>query len=195
MSIPLSFNPLLLQAAGDRDVGVRVEAIRMLSQIGLRHPDSVPALCQALADPGTRNEARIAIGHLHWMLRSETDPSRDTELESAVPELLAAARQFDPRTRGVIVSLLCRQICGYGRQNWSLPTPLRAAVPELLKIVKNAEPIVRLYALLELLDEPPNELLLPMLTTGLVNAANRLKTRQARFITPGRPPSQRWTRN
>ena len=73
---PLSFISLLRQAAGDHDAGVRIEAIRMLSQIGLKHPDAVPALCQALADPATRNEARIAISHLDWIRVRETDPSR-----------------------------------------------------------------------------------------------------------------------
>jgi HEAT repeat protein len=162
---PLLFISLLRQAAGDHDAGVRIEAIRMLSHIGLKHPDAVPSLCQALADPSTREETRTAISSLNWGWgqRSKTDISLDTVLESAVPALVFAAKRYDPRTRGAIVSLLCRLICAFGREDKPLPSALRAAVPQLVEIVKNAEPIVRLYALLTLLEEPPNELLLPIL--------------------------------
>jgi HEAT repeat protein len=87
----------------------------------------------------------------------------DTVLESAVPTLVFAARQYDPRTRGAIVSLLCRLIYAFSQEARPLPKALRAAVPQLVEIVKDAEPMVRLYALLTLLEEPPNELLLPIL--------------------------------
>ncbi len=162
---PLSLMSLLLQAAGDHDASVRITAIRMLGQIGLRHPDAVPALCRALADPSTREETRTAISSLDWGWgqRSETETSMDSVLESAVPTLVFAAKQYDPRTRGVIVSLLCRLICAFGQEDLPLPKALREAVPQLVEIVKEEEPMVRLYALLTLLEEPPNELLLPIL--------------------------------
>jgi HEAT repeat protein len=163
---PSTFISHLRQAVGDPDVGVRIEAIRMLSQIRLRHPEVVPILCQALVDPITRDESRIAISHLDWIPPSEAVPSLDAVLLSTVRALVFAAKQADPRTRGVIVSLLCRLIGHFDRETPPLPTALRAALPQLLELVHDAEPIVGLYVMLALLDEPPSALLLPLLHHG-----------------------------
>jgi HEAT repeat protein len=160
---PMTFISHLRQAAGDPDVGVRIEAIRMLSQIGLRHPEVVPILCQALVDPVTRDESRIAISHLDWIPPSEAVPSLDAVLFPAVPALFSAAKQADPKTRGVVVSLLCRLVGHFDRETPPLPTALRAALPQLLDLVNDAEPIEGLYVMLALLDEPPSALLLPLL--------------------------------
>ena len=98
----------------------------MLSQIGLKHPDAVPACARhspippRATKPGSPSVILIGYGRLGTSL------SLDTVLESAVPALLAAARQADPRTRGVIVSLLCRLICLFDREDPPLPdTALR----------------------------------------------------------------------
>jgi HEAT repeat protein len=163
---PARFILHLRQAAGDPDVGVRIEAIRMMSQIGLRYPEVVPILCQALVNPDTRDECRIAISRLDRIPPSEAVPSVDAVLLSAVPALVFTAKQADPRTRGVIVSLLCRLIDHFDREAPPLPTALRAALPQLLELVNDAEPIVDLYVMLELLNEPPSALLLPLLHHG-----------------------------
>jgi HEAT repeat protein len=155
-----------LHAMSDKNPETRVEAIRMSSRIGLKHSDVVAVLCQALSDPATRDEARIAIGHLDSIWRLNQGASLDDVLESAVPALIASARLADPRTRGTITALLCRLICQFARENVPPPPSLRAAVPQLLEIVNDGEPLVRLYALLAILGEPPNELLLPILRHG-----------------------------
>jgi HEAT repeat protein len=161
---PVPVVPALRRALRDRDAGVRAEVFKRLSQIGLRDPDVVPALCEALADAATHDRARDVLGSLNgWILYARADVVRSlaATIESAVPALIDALKSGDPRTRGVVAALLYKMISYSKLEDPPVPAPLRTAVAPLLAALKDRDPVFRLYLLMVALSERPTELLIP----------------------------------
>ena len=86
----------------------------------------------------------------------------DQTLQAVVPVLINSMNSEDPRTRGVIASVLCRMVADVGLEG-SVPPILRSALEAVVASLKDRDPVFRRYLLIELLNENPSELFMPHL--------------------------------
>jgi HEAT repeat protein len=155
--------PALRKALRDEDAEVRAEALFSLSQIGLSRPEAVPALCEALANLATRIQARNAIERVrYWGLQTEASSDLASSLRNCVPALISAMESKDERSGGVVATLICRMISSYTPGSPPFPVLLQAAIPALRARLKDGSSVFHRYVLIEVLDECPTEMLLPV---------------------------------
>ncbi len=164
---PVPFLGVFKEAVSDQDAGVREEAMRGLSQIGLSLPGAIPALCEALMDPRTHDAAIKAIGQVSaragWKRPGDTAATLALALDAAVPALTGAIVSDDPHTCGVVAVLLCQLIYVSEIENPPVPPILRAAADSLRGRLRHCDPVLRRYVLMTLLEENPTELLTPVI--------------------------------
>jgi HEAT repeat protein len=164
---PIPTVPRLRNGLRDPDADMRAAVIQSLGQIGLSDEEVVPALCAALGDSATHNDARNALGQLRfWRMPGDDNIPADS-IKSAVPALLSAMKCDDPKARGVVVALLCRMIAYYALEEPPVPKALRAAVPAICDVLRSHPPVDRRYVLVELLNEVPTEVLVPVYRSAL----------------------------
>jgi HEAT repeat protein len=155
--------PALRKALQDENAEVRAEALNSLSQIGLSRPEAVPALCEALANLDTRIQARYAIERVrYWGLQTEAASDLTASLRTCVPALISAMESRDQRSGGVVATLVCRMISSYTPGSPPLPVLLQAAIPALRARLRDGVPVFRRYVLVDVLNEFPTKMLLPV---------------------------------
>jgi hypothetical protein len=152
----------LQEALRDPDAGVRQEAMRGLSQIGLSDPRAIVALCDALGNPATHDSARSALAQANWRpgLRGMPDPGAR---EAVVPDLLNAMERQDDITSGIIAARVCRMVVDAELEDQLVSEVLRDSAARLASEVEHRSLAFRRHVLVGILNEHPSELLTPLL--------------------------------
>jgi HEAT repeat protein len=149
------------KALRDPDAGVREEAMRGLSQIGLGDPRAIVALCDALGNPATHDAARSALAQANWRpgLRGMPEPGAR---EAVVPDLLNAMRREDDVTSGVIAARVCQMVVDAEREDQPVSQVLRDSVARLAGEAENRGLVYRRHLLVGILNARPSELVTPL---------------------------------